>query len=618
MKHCYLQLFFALCGASICTNALGGPIDQPMAKLAAEIKAFIEDANLQKEIIVGQFPGVPSMKATGGVEIKRSLAEQLEAIGIGVTDDAPLSVMGRFKEALSKNQKYVVRIEAQLLDGSANELVEFVSQIEGTPALVIAGRTGGSSPIDKIKKDISEIIGVGTKSPDTVIQKSPESKSSVIRPTPSSPFGMEILIRDEDTFKPINAKIKERRRAYVELHDGVEYLVKFYNDEDFEVAADLTIDGVHTFELADDVGFKNSKFLVPPKSTRMAKGWFRNKSKASAFLIGGYEGSVAQQQGISFNEVGVITATFQAAWKTGDRPPISEPLPNVGLPDSRPQAPAPQDPKPLTPLMPSDDGETVNIDRIFTKKESNPLTSMLGDGMNAFYSGKKEEAFKLFTAVIDRGLPDPRAYYFRGMIAFDQQDIDEAVRDWVTGAGIEADSKKDFQIGRSLQRFQGEGRIRLERIRRDARDENVNPLGGTTGKQNAAADGKGNRRSDGRLRAEVRAKLKEANQLLRTDPIGVAGALKSLLGKIKASPDISPEVRVELSSQVRASIEIVNRLDIDPFSELNLHARMQGASAFGSAATAAGRVIDVESRSVNREYGVSRAIISVRYSKSLN
>ena len=38
--------------------------------------------------------------------------------------------------------------------------------------------------------------------------------------------------------------------------------------------------------------------------------------------------------------------------------------------------------------------------------------------------------------------------------------------------------------------------------------------------------------SEGRLRAEVRAQLREANRQLRIDPTGVAGSLKSLLANV--------------------------------------------------------------------------------------
>ncbi|MDA7493004.1 VWA domain-containing protein, partial [bacterium] len=86
--------------------------------------------------------------------------------------------------------------------------------------------------------------------------------------------------------------------------------------------------------------------------------------------------------------------------------------------------------------------------------------------------------------------------------------------------------------------------------------------------------------AEGRLRAEVRAKLREANRRLRTDPIGVSGGLKSLLANIEAAPDVNPEVRVELSSQVRASIEVASRLEAGYMEgQRNLEQVQQGATA---------------------------------------
>ena len=65
-----------------------------------------------------------------------------------------------------------------------------------------------------------------------------------------------------------------------------------------------------------------------------------------------------------------------------------------------------------------------------------------------------------------------------------------------------------------------------------------------------------------------------------TNPVGVAGALKSLLANIEAAPDVNPEVRVELSSQVRASIEVASRLEAGYMEgQRNLEQVKQGATA---------------------------------------
>ena len=69
---------------------------------------------------------------------------------------------------------------------------------------------------------------------------------------------------------------------------------------------------------------------------------------------------------------------------------------------------------------------------------------------------------------IDNGIQDPRAYYFRGLVAYSSGRIAEAEADWQLGAELEASGQTNPQIGRSLARFQGAGRIKLEEIRQQA------------------------------------------------------------------------------------------------------------------------------------------------------
>ena len=97
------------------------------------------------------------------------------------------------------------------------------------------------------------------------------------------------------------------------------------------------------------------------------------------------------------------------------------------------------------------------------------LSEMFGRGIHAFYLGNHEEADDLFSSAIEHGLEDPRVFYFRGMIAFKQGKTEAAVTDWEKGAEIEANSRVNRSIGRSLLRFQGAGRVQLETIRHSAK-----------------------------------------------------------------------------------------------------------------------------------------------------
>lgn len=97
------------------------------------------------------------------------------------------------------------------------------------------------------------------------------------------------------------------------------------------------------------------------------------------------------------------------------------------------------------------------------------LAEMYGRGVHAYYCGMNDEASQYLTMAIDNGIQDPRAYYFRGIAAFAAGRTDEAAADWQAGADLEAAGGTNHMIGRSLARFQGPGRIKLEEIRQKAR-----------------------------------------------------------------------------------------------------------------------------------------------------
>ena len=99
----YLRSTFGLLLLLAATITHADPLlDQGLAKMADEIKKFIQEEKRPASIIVGDFSGLPKLKASGGVEISRSIAEQLEKAGIKVSDDAQLQLMGKFKLAEKK------------------------------------------------------------------------------------------------------------------------------------------------------------------------------------------------------------------------------------------------------------------------------------------------------------------------------------------------------------------------------------------------------------------------------------------------------------------------------------------------------------------------------------
>ena len=97
------------------------------------------------------------------------------------------------------------------------------------------------------------------------------------------------------------------------------------------------------------------------------------------------------------------------------------------------------------------------------------LAEVYGRGVHAYYAGQFNDAYQHLSSAINGGTRDPRAYYFRGIVAYQQGRSYEAESDWNQGAMIEARAGGASGVGRALSRFQGSGRLKLEEIRQQAR-----------------------------------------------------------------------------------------------------------------------------------------------------
>lgn len=97
------------------------------------------------------------------------------------------------------------------------------------------------------------------------------------------------------------------------------------------------------------------------------------------------------------------------------------------------------------------------------------LATAYGTGVHAYHAGDYQRTYDDLTTVIEGGSNDPRAFYFRGLAAIKLGRLDEAEADFATGAAREAAALGTWNVPRSLERVQGEDRLRLERHRSRAR-----------------------------------------------------------------------------------------------------------------------------------------------------
>lgn len=291
-------------------NAEDLALDDGIAKLAAGVVETLRAEGGELAIVVGDFRGVPRLKAAGGPGLQQRLAAALQALKVVVRDGAPYQLVGEFatEEAQAHEadrfQSLALRLQATVLDAKDKELKSFKIRIFGDAPLQFVGGTASLPPtkdgeassqreqakIDAVAKPVAALEGAET------------------RAHAESPFGVEVAVHEAGKITPRQPRLQDGR-AFVDLEKGEEYVVRLRNRADFEVAVTLTIDGLSMFAFSEEGNF-GSQVLVPPGRFVEIPGWYVTREKTDRFQIGGYAQSAAAAKLLPASSVGVITATF--------------------------------------------------------------------------------------------------------------------------------------------------------------------------------------------------------------------------------------------------------------------------------------------------------------------
>ena len=116
--------------------------------------------------------------------------------------------------------------------------------------------------------------------------------------------------------------MRQDGQPFVKLSRGEEYVVRLTNRAKFEVAVTLTIDGLSMFAFSKEGNF-GSQVIVSAGQSVDIPGWYITRDDTDAFEITSYSKSAAASKGLS-GGVGVITASFAAAWDPAAKPPADE------------------------------------------------------------------------------------------------------------------------------------------------------------------------------------------------------------------------------------------------------------------------------------------------------
>ncbi len=137
------------------------------------------------------------------------------------------------------------------------------------------------------------------------------SSPSVLKATPDSRFALEIHKRKAQKAPAIPLSIQDKGgRAFVDLQEGDFVDIIVINENDFEVALELIVDGINTLQEAENPAFrKTGRWVISPKSRTVVNGWFISPDNISRFQILSEPDGVAAKYGAK-NKIGTIQANF--------------------------------------------------------------------------------------------------------------------------------------------------------------------------------------------------------------------------------------------------------------------------------------------------------------------
>jgi hypothetical protein len=305
-----------------------------VASLAQDVKRAL--AGKETAIAVGSFTASSRLPASAGPAITLALRRELLRRDLTVRDDARLRVEGKYKDVIDKESEgLAVALIAQIVQQDTGKPVTGLQLkprgVFGDASIAALMGVSTELPPGLSRKERDETLRVVIDKPRVEIRKAyyrPELPPGPIQVSaPESKFRMEILIKEGEGYvpRPLDTRGGE---AFVPIKRKEVYAVRLVNEHDFEIAVQLTIDGLSMFAFADGnnpkTGAAFHSVIIGPKSKTTVYGWYRNEKQMNEFLVTEYAHSAAAEL-MSVDRVGSVTASYCASWPPDGKPPADEP-----------------------------------------------------------------------------------------------------------------------------------------------------------------------------------------------------------------------------------------------------------------------------------------------------
>jgi hypothetical protein len=284
-------------------------LDRAAQRMADDMtKYLIADPEAGKQLIVESFRGPNN---TVCARLTQLLQKYLGEKQFKIVTGGAYTVTGRvsMNDALKTAQ-----INIQLLNRNGNQVHSMaytVGNVQDNITLLsptFDAAAGGTAPVtteEAVKAEVVESV----QSPKVFIA------STIIKATPESPYGVELLAFDPQKKGYFPSPVqRDNGLAQCDLPISQVFAIRVVNESDDIVGVHITIDGINIFEFSDSaVDRQRGKLIVFPNKGNplggLIKGWHKDDQRSYLFEVRNYGESAAARLGITEN-IGTITVTF--------------------------------------------------------------------------------------------------------------------------------------------------------------------------------------------------------------------------------------------------------------------------------------------------------------------
>jgi hypothetical protein len=297
--------------ALVSSAAADVPLPYYISSLTKDVVRVAKERG-ETTIAVGQFSADPRLVANGGPGITRRLIDELRREGLTISPrTAKLAVEGKYR--LDQTDRPIVVIEGQIVDEAGQKVADLkasafdeddVAQLTGTTINLL--QNGPRSDFNGFKKAIKD--------------GEAQVRGTRVTAGGQSPYGVEIVVKGGGSDQPREPQLEDGL-VYVPIAKGDVYGVRLINDSPYDAAVRVSIDGLNSFTFSEMKEYKH--YIVRARSAVTVRGWHRNNEVSDSFQVTSYAKSAVAQAMPNSTSVGMISATFAAAWT--DREPADEP-----------------------------------------------------------------------------------------------------------------------------------------------------------------------------------------------------------------------------------------------------------------------------------------------------